>query len=196
MSQLSKACGMSLGNITFYYRKKEDLVLASLDNLLYQVLKILKETMPLPDDYLLKHLFQSLLCVYVANQDETRYKHMAETSGILPLLDKLNEKTYLVLVKACKQIKLPIDELDIITGTISAVSSYYMMIRRFYNQDLPINYYRVFRMYCDILFSQITFPELKGYHDMTLEYFEALDKTLFMERYREIIAIQEIQFAK
>ncbi len=188
MAVLSKACGMSLGNINFYFKKKEDLVVASFMDRTKLIFRILNEIAVLPNDILFKYLLRVIIFDYLASKDESLYHLMAETPEILAVVDRLNEDSYITFVRAFRQLRIPISEQQILTGCLGAVCTHIMLMRRSYINHLPLNYYHLYDAYCDMLFSQCNFSEVKEYRHRVLEFFEELDKDKFVEKYTKAYA--------
>ncbi len=183
MMQLSSACNMSVGHIRFYYKKKENLFFSVLDNTMKCINDVVEEMVDLPDDLLLNVLFKTMAYTYLTNQDEIRYRQMVEILENPPLLDRMVAASYRLILKSIRQLKLPVDDLDIQTGSNCAVASYYITAKHSYNANLPLNYYRIFKVFCDILFLYIDFPATRASQEMVLSYFEELDKDLFLEKF-------------
>ncbi len=185
LAQLSKACGLSSGHISFYYKKKEDLALQLNINLINRVEAIINEIVVLPEDRLIRIFFRVLIFSYIVNQDETRYMHMAAFFDNPTLLDKLIEISHATILRAFRQMKFPVDEVDIWTASSCSTCCYFMMVRHSYKSKLPLNYFRMFNLFCETLFLQIDFPELKEYQKLTMDFFDSIDKEVFMQKYRE-----------
>ncbi len=184
-AQLSSNCGISIGLVRFYFNKKENLLFAinaqSLQSVKYAINKITK----VPDDPLLQILLSVLFITYLGNKNLENYKQMYEVSENSALIDKLSEFCYRLFLDAIWKLQMPLDEADIWTGSNCAVVSFYTMIKRYYSAKLPLNYYRLFKLFCDISFIQINYSEVKKYHSMCIDIFESLDKDQFLIEYQE-----------
>ncbi len=186
MAMLSKACGMSIGNISHYFKKKDELIVESFYQKWVSVFRIIRSLSGNLDDILQTHLLRVIILGYLCNQDEKIYCHMAEIPETIAVIESINNETYVTLAKACRQLKLPINELQIQTAAICAVCSAFMMIRRSYFSDLPLNYYHIFQVYCEMIFSQFNYEEIVAYEEKTLDFFEKLDKDHFIENYNQL----------
>ncbi len=185
MTLLYKACNMSPGHISFYFKKKEDIVIAALVDLLNCFTKVIKNSTDLPNDLFVEYHFRVVLFAYIANIDKLTYRLLSEIPEIYPLQDKMIEVSCTTLIKATKQYRLPVDELDVWSACVASLCSYFMLIRRFYYQNLPVNYYRVYHFFCDVLYSQLNFPEVANCRSTALAFFESIDKEAVWEAYSE-----------
>ncbi len=185
LTQLSKNCEMSLGHIGFYFKKKEQIVIAVINDLLSNFFMMLKEFFDVPDEPLPNMFFQLLSFSYACNQDDTLYMQMSEVVENIALLDEMIRLFHRLFQSVIRKLKYPVDELDIWTASNCSISSFYIMVWRSYHARLPLNYYRIFNLTCDILCTQIDVPEIRIFRQKSLECFENIDKDLLVQKFQE-----------
>ncbi len=187
ISNLSKACGMSQGHITFHFNKKEDIALQYLKDYSSCLFEAIEEVCALPDDPLLKIYFTIVFYAYLAYHDKTDNILIIDISQNSPLLDNVIDWSKLSFERALKRLFIPYDDRELWCACNCSVSGFMLMIRRELQSNHGLDNIRVFNLYCSLLKSQINIPDMDAYRQWSIAIFEDLSKELLVSRFRELV---------
>ncbi|NLW78207.1 MAG: TetR/AcrR family transcriptional regulator [Ruminococcaceae bacterium] len=172
MRQLAEACGMSRGHIAFYYKRKDDLLLALIDAFSAQVDALVAgagDTVPDPATrFFLRHLVQ----YYLVSVTSEAYQVMAELADRPDYLDSRVERAYGGLLAATAAGQKPEVQEDVFVGCLCAIRSIYPLVKYWRAKGWRFNHLRLFQVFCDALVTQSGLEGLEHCRCEALRWFD------------------------
>ncbi len=184
LRQLGDICGMSTGHINFYFKKKEDLMIAICENYFVKAYSIIDDVKS--DNFTKFFLHQLLLC-YLTSLRKPTYKFASEIAENGFLITWRAKKTYEYALPALRSVNIKESDDLIYDACLIAISSMYAIIRKNYNNKKDLKYERVFFIFTKSFFTQINFHESDKYIENVLNIFSSLDKNSLFKKFLLII---------
>lgn len=175
MRQLALACSMSRGHIAFYYKRKDDLLLALIDFFSHRTDAMAAGSAP--QDAGARFFLRYLLQYYLIAQTPAAYHVMAELSDRAAYLDKRVERAYTGLLEVLAPLEVPVSKPEVFIGCLCAIRSIYPLAKYWLHTKKALNYQRLFQIFCDALVTQSGIACLAGYGHEAIRIFETYDKT-------------------
>lgn len=174
LRQLSNACGMSQGHLAFYFKKKEEIMIAHISRFVYQAQSVLNKCESLNDDDFLHFSALPLFCLYVTSRRKEVYSYMAEMSQNNIYLNWRIGFTYDAAMPVFVE-KGICNQNDLLKAAIVSTYGLYGLIHQCYSSEEALDYISYFIVHMKGFFAQIGFAQGDLYIDKAVKVFVSLD---------------------
>lgn len=174
LRQLSYACDMSMGHISFYFKKKEDLVITLCDDYHNAVYAVISEFF-INSEEIEKFLLYHILLSYFMTNYEYIFRFVSDVSHDSVFTMWRAKSLHQHVSKLFTQEYICMNNEDIFNACISSSSGVYSVMHAYYQNSKSIYYEKIFTMFMNILFSQIYFERIDEYIQNTIRHFSTLD---------------------
>ena len=178
MRQLSDACCMSKGHINFYFKKKEDLMIALCEKYHIAAEKTISGCKSVPDDAVMQFLLQQLLLCYLINEKKHALHFISEMSENSIFLIWRSQSLFGYVISMLDKNKTAVQHEDIFDACLISMAGFYMILHRCYVKKIYIDHKKMFRLFIRTLFVHTHIHQADVYIDKALHIFARLDKNL------------------
>ncbi len=178
MRQLSDACGMSKGHINFYFKKKEDLMIALCERYHIAADATISGCKSIPDDAVIKFLLHQLLLCYLINEKKYALRFVSEMSENSIFLVWRAKILFGYVISMLDKQKMTMRKEDIFDACLVSISGFYAILHRYYVNKIFLDYKKMLCIFTRTLFIHIDMQQIDEYIDGSLQIFEQLDKKL------------------
>lgn len=192
IQKIADACGISKGHITFYFKKKEDLLPALFENFFARI-SIIMDEMKLEEKPIVLFFIKQLFIFYILEKKEDYYKKVSELSEIVRHLEYRADGFYNNFSDIMKEMDIKFDSHLLRNACISLSFTIYGLVGYWHRNSYKIDYIYFFNFLSNGFLAQGNFKNLKQYKEKALEIFGNQDKEELLQRYN---SLSEYDYAK
>lgn len=187
MRQLSDACGMSKGHINFYFKKKEDLMIALCDKYHIAAERTISGCKNIPDDAVIKFLLYKLLLCYLINEKKHALHFISEMAENSIFLVWRSRSLLGYVTSMIDKKETAISKEDAFDACLISISGFYSILHKYYDNKIYIDYKKMFRIFVKTLFVHMDVHNADMYMDDALQIFTNLDKDLLHSEFDSVL---------
>lgn len=177
LRELGEICDMSKGHINFYFKRKEDIMIAVIEKLYAISYTAINEYEEIPDDPLLRIFLRHLFLQYLSSERQGTYSLVASMSKNNVFLNwyalNASDQDYDAFTKS----EIPINKQALDDALVFSMYGLFGFISKNYGEQVKLDYEKAFTLFMKSFLNQIDSPQLIPYIDKTLSVFNALDKS-------------------
>lgn len=185
IQKIADACGISKGHITFYFKKKEDLLPALFENFFARV-SIIMDKMKLEENPMVLFFIRQLFVFYILEKKEDYYRKVSELSESTRHLEYRIERFYNNVSSIMKEMDIKFDSRLLKDTCVSLSYSIYGLINYWYQNSYKIDHIYFFDFLSNGFLAQGNLKNLKQYKEKALKIFESQDKEQLLKMYNTL----------
>ena len=182
IQQIANNCGISKGHITFYFKKKEDILSALFKNFSAR-LSIIENDLRLEESPIEEFFVIQLFTFYILENKDDYYKKISELSVVTKHLDDRVEAFYRYISNAMEKVGSNFEPDLLETVCVSMVYTLYGIIGHRSRKSCKIEHIELFNATANCFFMFDSFKNIDQYKERALNIFNSLNREKLLERY-------------
>ena len=183
MRQLSDACGMSKGHINFYFKKKEDLMIALCEKYHFAAETTISSCVNVPGDAILKFLLHQMMLCYFVSEKKNALRFLSEMSESSVFIVWRANALSVYLISMLTKENITVDKNNIFDACLVSISGIYAIMHRQHVKKIHLDYQKMFILFAKIIFACININNIDVYIENALRIFADFDKDILQSRF-------------
>lgn len=186
MRQLGERCGMSNGNINYYFSKKSDMAIALFKIFSSNVNLVIEKVIGIPENCVTGFFLHFLMESFLVSHSPVINRLSSDMGNNAEYVESRVKLLYKVWACILDTAQIDFNKEMTRVGCICAGHSIYAMLNYWHVQNQAIDYQKFYQVFHEILLWQSGLPQLREYPKEAMRLFDTADKSQIIREYKKI----------